>query len=67
MDTYSYTEWAAQQRAGGPGLSPGARVDAMIALSLDDLYGRVVRQRRGTDAAVRRDLREQFAARMEAL
>jgi len=65
--TYSYTEWAAQQRRElGAGLDRAAKVSALLAVALDTLASIAARQR--TDVTLRaRDAREQFVARMEAI
>jgi len=65
--TYSYTEWAAQQRHEiGRGLDTAARISALLANALDTLSTIAARQR--TDVTLRsRDAREQFQARMEAI
>jgi hypothetical protein len=71
MKTYSYTEFAAQQRAelseGEQMLSTAARVRATLAAALDTLASIAARQRVGNDARARRDAREQFAAQWAEL
>lgn len=69
METYSYTEHAAQRREelsdGEPRLSTSARVDAWLAEVFNDLYRVAVHQRLGHDARARRDAREQFQAQLQ--
>lgn len=64
----TYQEWAAEQRfEEGAGLSDAARVAALIAQCDGVLHRRAVRRHHEADVRARRDAREQFLARMEAL
>lgn len=68
MSTYSYSEWAALQRAerseGEDGLHPAAKVRAFLAELDQDLHRVALQQTLRLDAAQRRDSREQFLTRM---